>query len=101
MRMKITLLAVTLLACSSSAFAWLVSGTTGIVPVVVPTTMQCPVEYYNVDLDRTFLASQVEVTSYNQYHDYLDGQWGMGAMTYPEYLQQYPVHVTVHCPGNY
>lgn len=101
MRIKTTLIAATLLACSSSAFAWLVSGTTGIVPVVVPTTIQCPVEYYNVDLDRTFLASQAEVISYNNYHRYLDNTWQMGAMTYPEYLVQHPVRITVHCPGNY
>lgn len=100
MNVKKTLLAAALVACSTSAFAWLANSDTGLVPVVVPTTMQCPVEYYNVDLDRTFLASQNEVVSYNAYHGYLDGRWSMGAMTYPEYLVQYPVRITVLCPGN-
>ncbi|MBY0545536.1 MAG: hypothetical protein K2Q14_08345 [Gammaproteobacteria bacterium] len=97
---KTLLLGATLLACSTTAFAWLANSQTGLVPVVVPVTMQCPVEYYNVNLDRTFLASQEEVASYVSYHQYLDTQWGLGAMTYPEYLVQHPIDVDVVCPGN-
>ncbi|NNM58975.1 MAG: hypothetical protein HKM04_04105 [Legionellales bacterium] len=57
-------------------------------------------EYYNVNIDRTFLASQLETKSYMEYHMYLDGQWGMGAMTYPQYLVVHPIDVDVKCPGN-
>lgn len=98
MRIKHVLAVSTLLLSSTAAFAWWDS--TGVVPVVVPTTMECPVEYYNGDINLTFLGSQAEVASYNTYHDYLDGQWGTGAMTYPEWLVQNPVKITVKCPNN-
>ena len=100
MKMKNLAVVTGLLLCSTAAFAWLGNSQTGLVPVVVPTTMQCPVEYYNGDINVTFLASQAEVSSYNSYHVYLDGQWGMGAMTYPEWLVQNPVRITVKCPNN-
>lgn len=100
MNIKKVLVTTALVACSTSAFAWLGNSETGLVPVVVPTTMQCPVEYYNTPMTLTFLGSQTEVASYNSYHEYLDSQWGMGAMTYEEWLVQHPIHITVHCPNN-
>lgn len=95
-----TLIAAALLVCSTSAFAWLANSQTGLVPVVVPTTMQCPVEYYNTPMTLTFLGSQAEVASYNEYHEYLDSQYAPGAMTYEEWLVQHPVKITVQCPNN-
>lgn len=100
MNIKKTLLTAGLLVCSASAFAWVSYPNVGLVTVVVPTTMQCPVEYYNTPMTLTFLGSQAEVASYNSYHEYLDGQWGPGAMTYEEWLVQNPVHITVKCPNN-